>query len=170
MGLSMRTVCICSEIPIEETTFPLWEHLSTRDRFCVKDGACVHFPSQHWDPIWFRPVQALNMILESPWLHMCISPVLYRRQIFCLLFYKVPEGRNLAGISHLWPSVPKSLALSTLFNCVSLYCSHLLKEEASLVMTERYTDLWEEQNVNWSHFFVTFLYQNNGIWFSPKKD
>ena len=38
----------------------------------------------------------------------------------------------------------------------SLYCSHLLQDEASLMMAEQGTDLYVEQNVIRSHFIITF--------------
>lgn len=48
-------------------------------------------------------------------------------------------------------------------------CSHLLRPlqvEASLMMAEQDTDQWVQQNVVRNHDIVTFLQQNNGVWFS----
>lgn len=36
-------------------------------------GACLHFPSQGWEPLWLRPVQALSLLPQSLWIHFCIS-------------------------------------------------------------------------------------------------
>lgn len=44
-----------------------------------------------------------------------------------------PEGRNMMT-AHLELSVPKSLTLGTL--CVSLFSSHVLQEEAALMVSE----------------------------------
>lgn len=43
--------------------------------------------------------------------------------------------------SHLGPSIQKPLIFCILSNCGSLYSSHLLKEEVSLMITKQGTDL-----------------------------
>lgn len=47
--------------------------------------------------------------------------------------------------------------------------SHLLLEEASLMMAELGTDLWVWKNVIRCHFIARLLPQNNSIWFSSRR-
>lgn len=44
--------------------------------------------------------------------------------------------KYLMGMSILWMNVPKSLILCITSGCGSLYFSYLLREEASLMVTE----------------------------------
>lgn len=76
-------------------------------------------------------------------------------QSFCLILGL--EGRDLIEMPHFdqlfW-------GLSLFIHCpiaVLHLCSHLLQEEASLMMAEWDTDPWVEQNVIRSHFIAVFL-------------
>lgn len=42
----------------------LGEQLPFADGFWVRDGGLFYLHSQHWDPIWTRPMQALCMLLH----------------------------------------------------------------------------------------------------------
>ena len=53
-----------------------------------------------------------------------------------------PEGRGLMATSHLELSVPRSPTLCTLSSSGCCFNSHLLQEEASLLMVECNIDLW----------------------------
>ena len=86
---------------------------------------------------------------------MCISHSVFRKTCFlgalhslwlfyslCLLFLKVLWALRggIDGDLFLGLSVPRSLTLNTVWLLVSI-CSHLLQEEASLMMAEQDTDL-----------------------------
>lgn len=69
----------------------------------LENEVCVNFLSQCWDCIWPRAVQALPLLPQSLWVHMCMGLVMFRRlpsffgalhplwllQSFHLLFHKV---------------------------------------------------------------------------------
>lgn len=122
--------------------------LSIRNSFRVRDGGPVYFPRHHWDPIGLRTVQALCMLPQTLWVHMCISPVVCRKHCFfgCLLLLLVltvfppslpqsslsSRGRDLIERSHLELCNSTPLILSAHFQLVGFcICSHLLQEEAS---------------------------------------
>lgn len=50
MELPLSMVCIPKETPLEKSLF-FFKWLSIGASVLVRDGAGVHFPSQHWDPI-----------------------------------------------------------------------------------------------------------------------
>ena len=58
---------------------------------------------------------------------------------------------------HLEMSIPKSLKSLLIVWLWSLYCSHLLQEEAPLMMVEQGSDLWVYQNVIRSHLIAMLL-------------
>lgn len=69
-----------------------------------------------------------------------------------------PEGEGFDGDLPIGWSVPRSLTLAVFRLAVGLcVCSHLLQEEASLIMGEQDSDLSVQQNVIRSHFIATFL-------------
>lgn len=102
----------------------------------------VHFPFQHWNPIWLRAIRAWRHNLYES---ICVSPVTSRRPVSLLssvttgsdnvsisssLKSLSPNWRNLLKTSHL------THTLYTLSSCGSLFCYHPLQEKASLMMAE----------------------------------
>lgn len=98
-------------------------------------GSHVYFPSQHWDPVWREPIQALwfdatitmslceliccFLKILSSWSHIS-SPYPQAVTFFwppLPLNFLGHEGRGWMKMSHLWLSIPKSLGLCTLFIC-----------------------------------------------------
>ena len=117
-----------------ENRFFLYKQLSTGDTFLVRHGACVHIPSQHWDPPWLTPVQVMRMLPVSVRLYVCQSCVWKTFVPWCLLSPLEltvllhpfphsslnPEESHLIKKSHLRLRVPKSLTVCTLTRCRSL--------------------------------------------------
>lgn len=96
---------------IGENEVLLCEWLSVGDSLWFSDR--VLFLSLSWDLIWFRPVQALWMLPNSLWFHMCISLVVSRSrflgvfhlhwiflQTYSLLFFGVSLSPN--GGAWIW--------------------------------------------------------------------
>lgn len=74
MGLPLSRHYIHSEILLEKTKF----FLVSIYQLGLGMGICVCFSSQHWDPICLSPVEALGMLPQSLWVHMCVSLVLLK--------------------------------------------------------------------------------------------
>lgn len=131
-------------------------------------GACVYFPSQHCD--LNQPLEYSHCIYDSTFTSVLLQlddPVplessIHTRllQSFCLLFFRHvnPEWRDLMKTS----LSTKCFTIShcTLSNCESLYLSHLLWEETSLMMVEQDTNIGGQQNVMRRHVIVMLLWQN----------
>lgn len=72
IGLPLSLGYIHSEILLEKTKF----FLVSIYQLGLGMETCVHFSSQPWDPICLSPVEALGMLPQSLWVHMCVSLVM----------------------------------------------------------------------------------------------
>ena len=118
---------------------------------------------------WSRPVQALCMLPVSvscsvPWSVVFWRPCFLGIPILsdsCAL--SAPSSSEFPehwgeGFDGDIPFRTECFKVShTLYNVCLCICSHLLQEEASLVMADQGTDLWVQQNVIGGHFIVTFF-------------
>jgi hypothetical protein len=85
-SLSLSVVCIPSETLLEKKIASISSYqLDIASGLGM--GVFVYFPFQHWDSIWFRPVQTLCMLPQSLWVHMCISPTVSRWPCFLSVFH-----------------------------------------------------------------------------------
>lgn len=55
------------------------------------------------------------------------------------------------------PSFPRSLIFITLFSLDRYFCSHILQEDDSLLISDQNTYQAMSQNVDKSHFIATFV-------------
>lgn len=95
-------------------------------------AAHVHFPFQHWNPIWLRAIQAwCHTLYES----ICVSPVTSRRPVSLLSSVttgsdNVSISSSLKSLSPNWRDLLKTSHLAhtlyTLSSCGSLFCYHPL--------------------------------------------
>lgn len=135
---------------VGESQLFLCKKLSVEDSFLVRDvifcplpSLCVSTPS---DLVLCRDCACCHhlckLISGQFW---CVWKTLFPRSHpfpLVLKIFSPPlphissnfEWRGLMKACHLGTSVPKSLPLCTFSSCVSLYYSHLLQEEASLMM------------------------------------
>lgn len=94
-------------------------------------GAHFHFPSQHWDHIWLRPVQAPGMLPPFLSIHMGIGAAISRGawfpdshhplwllQSFRVFFHRVPWGL-------MWDVQWRQFIVDQVFQGLSLYIVHL---------------------------------------------
>lgn len=141
-------------------------------------GAYVHFPSQHWDPLWLRPEQALCMLRPFLRVRMCVGPACLEGLVF--LVFTIPSAsQNLSdsscmGFPEPWgDEFDRFIPFRTSCSKVSpsLHTVHLwvfvfvliLQEGVSLRKAEQDTDLRVQQNVLSGHFVALLLWQNRSL-------
>lgn len=133
-------------------------------------GPCVHCP-QHRDPSRLRPMQVLCVPPKSLWVYICITSAVSRRPVS--LVSSVPMfSHSLSAFSsavswvpwRIWrrhsvfriqcSKAPHSLPTVQLMLSV---CSHLLREEACLIMAEQGRDLreWFMSRMSKNSYFLT---------------
>lgn len=99
-------VCIYSETYLEKVIFFFASGYQLEITFPLGMDAHIYFPSQHWNSVWLRPVQAM-CILPVWWLHIYVSLIVSRR--FCFLCVShVGEGEITIVISFMKKSIFKT--------------------------------------------------------------
>lgn len=122
---SLELVCILSKTPLEKIIIlPFVSGCQLEIESDLGIWSCVHFSSQHWCPMWLGTVHVLRVLPRSLWVHLSVSPIVFRRPSFpsCLpspialtifLFcFLSPKGRDLIETSYLRMSVSVSLSLT----------------------------------------------------------
>lgn len=71
-----------------ENKFFLCEQISIRDSFFVRDGSLCPFPLSELGS-HLGPVQALSLLPQSLWIHMCASPVENPASFRHVFFYHI---------------------------------------------------------------------------------
>ena len=138
-GLSLRVVCFPSKVLLEKTKFFICKWLPTKANVCVKArGMCPHLPplGPYLVQTWADPVRAAS-----------VSGFTCTQALLCLEGLDFLVSLSPAGSSLLLPplpqfpeprlSVPRSLTLCIVGQWLLCLCSHLLQEEASLMMAEQ---------------------------------
>jgi len=138
-GFGTSLKCTLSETPWRKLLFPLWMCFQL-DIGSVLGAWHVHFLSQHWDPIWvgYEPAAIVSEFI-------CALVLFCLKDSFFDIFQPPPphfppepwrEGFGV-DISCRIGCSKVSYLLSTYRPVVCLcLCSHVLKEEASLMVAE----------------------------------
>lgn len=95
---------------------------------------------------WFRRPSFLGILFLLWLLHS-----------FCLLFWRVPEGKDLMETSYLGLCVCRSPTLCTLSGVGLCVCSHLLPDETPDEDWARQGQ-WIQQNIVGSHFVAAWVF------------
>lgn len=165
-------VFFSSETSLEETKFSFASGYQLERAAELGMEACMHFCFSSRTPSGADVCRSCECCL-SLWVPMCVDSYWlsascffgfphfpwFFSHTFCLLFHRVSGA--LKG--RIWwrclirAECPRT---SCSWQIVCLWvpvCSHLLKEEASLMVAEQGTDLWVQQNVIRTHFIDTFF-------------
>ena len=142
------------------------------------DACDIHFPYKCWNSIWPSPVQALCLLSQSLWVHICIhfvvlegldslvSSIHQALTVFHLLFCIVPDlwGEEFDGDVPFRIEYPRSPLLWPLSTCewVLIYCRRrLLWQWLSMAL------ICEFSRMSLGVSLLLFLY-NSHNWFSPR--
>lgn len=133
-----------SETPLEKTDLSLPSGYQLEIASGFRMGVYVHFPSQHWAPIWVFLCRSCVCCHAE---FMCASPAVFRVPYFLVFFPNslaltiflplrlqgslCPRVRYLMETAHLGPSIIKSSPYLH-----QLWVSVLPKEGPSLMMSE----------------------------------
>lgn len=132
----LSVVCVACETPLEKASFSFGSNYQSKIASDQGMRTRIHSPSLSWDPTWPRPVQALSMLLQSLWIHMCVGSTVSWRPYFLCAFHSTgsynlsppssaefseSEGKGLMATSHLEVSVPWFHMFWMLSGCESLH-------------------------------------------------
>lgn len=122
-SLPGHVVDISSVTPLKKTDFPSPGSYHLQSASWLGVDSVSTSPSRSWDLIWFEPVEALCVLLQSLGVHMSISPGVSGRccsrepSATLRMDPRSLEGRGLVKTSRVGPSAPSTVPPCTLSSC-----------------------------------------------------